>query len=91
MKLPFAKKTKTGYSTSADILEKLKKEDPIISKILDYRQFTKLKSTYAEGLAVFIESDKRIHGKLYHKTNKYVFMNKHDICHFFDDSVHYRK
>ena len=63
MKLPFAKKTKTGYSTSADILEKLKKEDPIISKILDYRQFTKLKSTYAEGLAVFIESDKRIHGK----------------------------
>ena len=45
------------------ILEKLKKEDPIISKILDYRQFTKLKSTYAEGLAVFIESDKRIHGK----------------------------
>ena len=63
MKLPFAKKTKTGYSTSADILEKLKKEDPIISKILDYRQFTKLKSTYAEGLAVFIESDKRSHGK----------------------------
>ena len=63
MKLPFAKKTKTGYSTSADILEKLKKEDPIISKILDYRQFTKLKSTYAEGLAVFIENDKRIHGK----------------------------
>ena len=63
MKLPFAKKTKTGYSTSADILEKLKTEDPIISKILDYRQFTKLKSTYAEGLAVFIESDKRIHGK----------------------------
>ena len=60
MKLPFAK---TGYSTSADVLEKLKKEDPIISKILDYRQFTKLKSTYAEGLAVFIESDKRIHGK----------------------------
>lgn len=63
MKLPFAKKTKTGYSTSADILEKLKTEDPIISKILDYRQFTKLKSTYAEGLAVFIESDNRIHGK----------------------------
>ena len=63
MKLTFAKKTKTGYSTSADILEKLKKEDPIISKILDYRQFTKLKSTYAEGLAVFIENDKRIHGK----------------------------
>lgn len=63
MKLPFAKKTKTGYLTSADILEKLKTEDPIISKILDYRQFTKLKSTYAEGLAVFIESDNRIHGK----------------------------
>ena len=63
MKLPFAKKTKTGYSTSADILEKLRKEDPIIDKILEYRQVSKLKSTYADGLVVFIEPDQRIHGK----------------------------
>lgn len=63
MKLPFAKKTKTGYSTSADILEKLKLEDPIIPLILEYRQVAKLKSTYADGLPVYIEKDNRIHGK----------------------------
>lgn len=63
MKLPFAKKTKTGYSTAADILEKLKHEDPIVEKILEYRQVSKLKSTYADGLPVFIEEDQRIHGK----------------------------
>ena len=63
MKLPFAKKTKTGYSTSADILDKLRSEDPIIPKILEYRQVTKLKSTYADGLPVYIEEDGRIHGK----------------------------
>ena len=63
LKLPFAKKTKTGYSTSADILEKLKNEDPIVAKVLDYRQVSKLKSTYADGLPVFIEEDERIHGK----------------------------
>ena len=63
LKLPFAKKTKTGYSTSADILEKLKNEDPIVAKVLDYRQVSKLKSTYADGLPVFIEPDERIHGK----------------------------
>lgn len=67
MKLPFAKKTKTGYSTSADILEKLRTEDPIIDKILDYRQVSKLKSTYADGLPVYIEEDLRIHGK-FHQT-----------------------
>lgn len=67
MKLPFAKKTKTGYSTSADILEKLRSEDPIIDKILDYRQVSKLKSTYADGLPVYIEEDLRIHGK-FHQT-----------------------
>ena len=64
LKLPFAKKTKTGYSTSADILEKLRTEDPIIDKILEYRQVSKLKSTYADGLPVFIEEDHRIHGNL---------------------------
>lgn len=63
LKLPFAKKTKTGYSTSADILEKLRPEDPIIELILEYRQVSKLKSTYADGLPVYIEKDHRIHGK----------------------------
>lgn len=63
MKLPFGKKTKTGYSTSAEVLEKLKNEDPIVAKILDYRQVSKLKSTYADGLPVFIGADNRIHGK----------------------------
>ena len=63
LKLPNGKKTKTGYSTSAEVLEKLKNEDPIVSKILDYRQVAKLKSTYADGLPIFIGTDKRIHGK----------------------------
>jgi DNA polymerase-1 len=63
LRLPFAKKTKTGYSTSADILEKLQSEHPVISMILEYRQLTKLKSTYADGLAVYIQEDERIHGK----------------------------
>ncbi|MFA9463701.1 MAG: DNA polymerase I [Velocimicrobium sp.] len=64
LNLPFAKKTKTGYSTSADILEKLKCEDPIVGLILEYRQLTKLKSTYADGLANYIcYEDERIHGK----------------------------
>ena len=62
--LPFAKKTKTGYSTSADILEKLRSYDPIVGQILEYRQLTKLKSTYADGLAGYIRpEDHRIHGK----------------------------
>ena len=60
--LPYWKKTKTGYSTSADILEKLAPEQPLVAKILEYRQLTKLKSTYADGLAAFIGSDGRIHG-----------------------------
>ena len=62
MKLPHAKKTKTGYSTSADVLEKLRQDDPIIGRILEYRQLTKLKSTYVDGLTGFIrEDDKKIH------------------------------
>ncbi|MCQ2495028.1 MAG: DNA polymerase I [Lachnospiraceae bacterium] len=61
LRLPYGKKTKTGYSTSADVLEKLKLEDPVVEKILDYRQLTKLKSTYAEGLYDVIEEDGRIH------------------------------
>ena len=61
--LPHVKKTKTGYSTSADILDKLAPEYPVVSKILEYRQLTKLKSTYADGLAGYIKDDGRIHGK----------------------------
>ncbi|MCI8659404.1 MAG: DNA polymerase I [Lachnospiraceae bacterium] len=63
MKLPHGKKTKTGYSTAADVLEKLACDYPLVQKILDYRQLTKLNSTYAEGLAVYIGEDGRIHGK----------------------------
>ncbi len=55
------KKTKTGYSTAADILEKLAPEYPIIRDILEYRQLAKLKSTYADGLANVIAEDGRIH------------------------------
>ncbi len=61
MKLPGGKKTKTGYSTAADVLEKLSEEYPIVKDILEYRALTKLKSTYADGLAVYIGEDKRIH------------------------------
>ncbi len=63
MQLKGGKKTKTGYSTAADVLEKLAPEVPAVQKVLDYRQLTKLYSTYAEGLAAFIGEDERIHGK----------------------------
>ena len=63
LQMPHAKKTKTGYSTAADVLEKLAPDHPIVAKILEYRQLAKLKSTYADGLAVFIREDGRIHGK----------------------------
>ena len=59
--LPPVKKTKTGYSTNADVLEKLKNKHPIIPAIMDYRMLTKLKSTYADGLMKEIRSDGRIH------------------------------
>ncbi len=62
MGLPYGKKTKTGYSTAVDVLEKLKPNYPIVQKILTYRQLTKLKSTYAEGLQSYIREDGRIHG-----------------------------
>lgn len=61
MKMPGGKKTKTGYSTAADVLEKLAPEYPIVKDILEYRGLTKLKSTYAEGLAAFIRDDNKIH------------------------------
>ena len=64
LSLPNGKKTKTGYSTAADVLDKLAPDYPIVAKILEYRQLAKLKSTYADGLTVFIhEDDHRIHGK----------------------------
>ncbi len=59
--LPVMKKTKTGYSTNADVLEKLKNKHPIIPAIMDYRTLTKLKSTYADGLMKVIGEDGRIH------------------------------
>ncbi|MBD5451075.1 MAG: DNA polymerase I [Lachnospiraceae bacterium] len=61
LKLPGGKKTKTGYSTAADVLEKLAPEYPIVNDILEYRGLTKLKSTYADGLAAFIDQDNKIH------------------------------
>ena len=59
--LPVLKKTKTGYSTNADVLEKLKNKHLIIPAIMDFRMLTKLKSTYADGLLKVISSDGRIH------------------------------
>ena len=68
MKLPVIKKTKSGYSTDVDVLEKLKKEDPIVEKLLEYRQLTKLNSTYVEGLKTYINpKTKRIHS-FFHQT-----------------------
>ena len=61
MGLKGGKKTKTGYSTSAEVLEKLAPECPLVADILEYRQLTKLKSTYADGLTAYIGSDERIH------------------------------
>ncbi len=58
------KKTKTGYSTAADVLEKLAADHPFVSDILEYRTYTKLKSTYADGLTAFIKEDGRIHTSL---------------------------
>ncbi len=62
--LPPVKKTKTGYSTNVEVLEKLRGQHPIIEKIMEYRMLTKLSSTYADGLLRVIEPDGRIHTKL---------------------------
>ena len=68
MKLPVIKKTKSGYSTDVDVLEKLRGEDPIIEEILDYRQLAKLNSTYIEGLRPYINpKTHRIHS-FFHQT-----------------------
>ncbi len=62
LQMPNGKKTKTGYSTAASVLEKLAPDYPIVSDILEYRQLAKLKSTYADGLVTYISEDGRIHG-----------------------------
>ncbi|MDR1765078.1 MAG: DNA polymerase I [Lachnospiraceae bacterium] len=62
MHLPSGKKTKTGYSTAADVLEKLAPDWPVVAKVLEYRTLTKLNSTYAQGLQGCIGADGRIHG-----------------------------
>ena len=68
LELPVIKKTKTGYSTDVDVLEKLKKEHPVIEKILEYRSLTKLNSTYVEGLKPYINPvTGRIHS-YFHQT-----------------------
>lgn len=61
LKLPNAKKTKTGYSTAADVLDKLAPDYPVVSDILEYRKLSKLKSTYADGLAGCIDETGKIH------------------------------
>ncbi len=73
MKLPVIKKTKSGYSTDVDVLEKFKKkEDPIIEQILEYRQLMKLNSTYVEGLKPYINI----------KTNRiHSFFSSNNNCH----------
>ena len=67
LKLPGSKKTKSGYSTAADVLEKLSADYPIVRDILEYRGLTKLKSTYADALASYIAEDGRIHTN-FHQT-----------------------
>ena len=63
LKLTVIKKTKSGYSTDADVLEKLKEEHPIIEKILEYRTLNKLKATYIDGIIPLISDDGRVHAK----------------------------
>ena len=61
LRLPIIKKTKSGYSTNADVLEELKNKHPVVQAVMDYRMLTKLKSTYADGLQKEIAADGRIH------------------------------
>lgn len=68
LKLPFAKKTKSGYSTDVDALEKIREQHPVVEKILDYRAMAKLNSTYVEGLLPYInKKDQKIHS-YFHQT-----------------------
>lgn len=61
LELPVVKKTKTGYSTSAEVLEQLRDEHPIVGRVLDYRQLAKLKSTYVDGLLKLVDAQGRVH------------------------------
>lgn len=61
LELPVVKKTKTGYSTSAEVLEQLREEHPIVGRVLDYRQLAKLKSTYVDGLLKLVDEQGRVH------------------------------
>ena len=70
MQIKGGKKTKTGYSTAADVLEKLAPDYPVIQKILDYRQYTKLNSTYADGLGTYIKEDGRIHSRFNRRSRR---------------------
>ncbi len=67
LNMPYGKKTKTGYSTAADVLDKLAPEYPLVADVLEYRQLAKLKSTYADGLAHFIDDAGRIHSTFHQK------------------------
>ena len=67
MQLPGGKRTKSGFSTAADVLDKLAPDYPIVEEVLEYRALTKLKSTYADGLQAFIADDSRIH-TTFHQT-----------------------
>ncbi len=64
LKIPSGKKTKTGYSTGADVLEELAPDYPIVSLVMKHREFTKLKNTYAEAMPLLVKSDGRIHTTL---------------------------
>lgn len=61
LELPVVKKTKTGYSTSAEVLEALRDSHPIVGRVLDYRQLAKLKSTYVDGLLKLVDAHDRVH------------------------------
>ncbi|WP_057880477.1 DNA polymerase I [Companilactobacillus kimchiensis] len=61
LKLPVIKKTKTGYSTSVDVLEKLQDKSPVVKMVLEYRQISKIQSTYVVGLQKFVQPDNKIH------------------------------
>ncbi|MBR4768839.1 MAG: DNA polymerase I, partial [Lachnospiraceae bacterium] len=65
--IPYGRKPKTGYSTAVDVLERFREDYPIVGKVLQYRTYAKLKSTYADALSAFIREDGRIHGT-FHQT-----------------------
>ena len=84
LQMPGGKKTKTGYSTAADVLEKLAADYATVSDILEYRQLTKLKSTYADGLAGYIDESGRIHSTLTRRLlPQGVSMTQSPICRIF--------